>query len=314
MVLTRSALKNKDQKKETDVNELFLKGVAISTWQNSSDENLSNWTRYSYKRWPFQNFGLCLTHQGPHVGKSCDFWERYREDIELAAKIGSNTFRFSFEWGRIEPRPGQFDESAIKRFHEMLDCMEEHGIEPNATLHHFTHPIWFEDLGAFAKKQNSSYFIRYAVKVFKEFSSRIKLWATFNEPTCYIFLAYIAGMAPPGHVCNLPLAGQALSNLLDAHVDAYHAMKACPGGALAQIGLVHHHITFSSRRPGNVFHFGADWAAKWAEYWWGWDVMDHWMHTGEFEWKLPFYGTWIKHKDRRGKPPCDWWGINMYSR
>jgi beta-glucosidase len=139
MVTTRSA--SKATKKQEEGEELFLKGVAISTWQNSSDENLSNWTRYSYKRWPFQSLGLCLTHQGPHVAKSCNFWERYREDIELAAKIGSNTFRFSFEWGRIEPRPGEFDPLAIQRFHEMLDCMEEHGIEPNATLHHFTHPL-----------------------------------------------------------------------------------------------------------------------------------------------------------------------------
>ena len=29
----------------------------------------------------------------------------------------------------------------------MLDVMDELGMEPNATLHHFTHPIWFEDAG-----------------------------------------------------------------------------------------------------------------------------------------------------------------------
>jgi beta-glucosidase/6-phospho-beta-glucosidase/beta-galactosidase len=26
------------------------------------------------------------------------------------------------------------------RYHDMLDVMEAAGIEPNATLHHFTHP------------------------------------------------------------------------------------------------------------------------------------------------------------------------------
>ena len=30
------------------------------------------------------------------------------------------------------------------RYHEMLDVMDELGLEPNATLHHFTHPMWFE--------------------------------------------------------------------------------------------------------------------------------------------------------------------------
>ena len=54
--------------------------------------------------------------------------------------------------------------------------------------------------------------------------------------------------------------------------------------------------------------------ASWAEYWWGWDVVDHWMMTGEYEWKLPVWGTYIKEKDPQGKPPCDWWGVNYYSR
>jgi len=35
---------------------------------------------------------------------------------------------------------------------------------------------------------------------------------------------------------------------------------------------------------------------------------------GEFEWKLPVLGTWIRYKDPQGKPPCDWWGINYYSK
>lgn len=25
-------------------------------------------------------------------------------------------------------------------------------------------------------------------------------------------------------------------------------------------------------------------------------------------------GSWIKWADPAGKPPCDWWGINYYSR
>ena len=41
---------------------------------------------------------------------------RYREDIELAHKVGSTTFRFSFEWGRLEPVRGKFDPAAIKRY------------------------------------------------------------------------------------------------------------------------------------------------------------------------------------------------------
>lgn len=40
---------------------------------------------------------------------------RYQEDIANAKKLGCNSFRFSLEWARIEPKQGQIDHSAIKR-------------------------------------------------------------------------------------------------------------------------------------------------------------------------------------------------------
>lgn len=46
--------------------------------------------------------------------------------------------------------------------------------------------------------------------------------------------------------------------------------------------------------------------SKWMTYWWGWDIIDHWMMTGEFVYRLPVLGEWIKWKDPAGKPPCDW--------
>ncbi len=35
---------------------------------------------------------------------------------------------------------------------------------------------------------------------------------------------------------------------------------------------------------------------------------------GEFTWDLPVLGRWLHYQDPQGKPPCDWWGINYYSR
>jgi beta-glucosidase len=65
----------------------------------------------------------------------------------------------------------------------MLDYMQELGIEPNATLWHFTHPTWFENAGAWSKEENIPYFVEFSKVVFREFGKRFKLWATFNEPT-----------------------------------------------------------------------------------------------------------------------------------
>ena len=43
-------------------------------------------------------------------------------------------------------------------------------------------------------------------------------------------------------------AGRYLKNMLAAHVDAYKAMKALPGGDRARVGLVVHDMTFVPRR------------------------------------------------------------------
>lgn len=53
---------------------------------------------------------------------------------------------------------------------------------------------------------------------------------------------------------------------------------------------------------------------EWGQYWWGYDVMHDWMLTGHFEWKVPLLGRKILWQLPEGKPPCDWFGVNYYSR
>lgn len=54
----------------------FQKGVAISVWQNSGDED-SNWARYSKSRWPFLSFGVSAIRGVHNVDINTDFWNRY---------------------------------------------------------------------------------------------------------------------------------------------------------------------------------------------------------------------------------------------
>jgi hypothetical protein len=42
---------------------------------------------------------------------------------------------------------------------------------------------WFEDLGGFEREENIAVFVDWALKAVDLFGDRIKLWATFNEPT-----------------------------------------------------------------------------------------------------------------------------------
>ncbi|GIL72835.1 hypothetical protein Vretifemale_3128 [Volvox reticuliferus] len=290
----------------------FLKGVGISVWQCSGDKG-SNWSRFAKSRWPLRRLGVRAVRGHVSIEKANGFWDRYEEDIRLAADLGCTSFRFSLEWARIEPEHGKIDMEAVNRYHQMLDCMAAHGLEPNATLWHFVHPTWFEDGGGFTKEENIPAFVEYSKRCFGWFGSKIRLWATFNEPTCYLFLGWIIGISPPGHFMDLVEAGRMLGNMLKAHVAAYGAVKEMPGGERALVGLVNHHITFEPQGSGLLFAV-AKVVADWMTYWVGCNVMEHWMLTGEFVWKLPLLGVWQRWRNPEGKPPCDWWGINYYSR
>uniref|UniRef100_A0A383W4H1 Glycoside hydrolase family 1 protein n=1 Tax=Tetradesmus obliquus TaxID=3088 RepID=A0A383W4H1_TETOB len=299
----------------TGKGEVFHKGVAISMWQNSGDDD-SNWTNFIKSNFPFKAlpFGF-KRFSGKHsVLQTCpDTWNRYEEDVELAAKAGCNAFRLSIEWARIEPRKGEIDMDAVARYHAILDSMEAAGIEPNATLHHFTHPQWFEDLGGFEKAENIQHFVAWSLKAIELFGSRITFWATFNEPTCAMFLGWITGMHPPGKILACITAGKVVMHKLQAHCEAYEAIKRTAIGKSLQVGLVHHHITFLATGP-RLLRGLAAYAADWMNYWWGYELIHQWMLTGKFTWKVPLLGQWLEWQHPGGKPPCDWFGVNYYSR
>lgn len=46
----------------------------------------------------------------------------------------------------------------------------------------------------------------------------------------------------------------------------------------------------------------------------GWDVVQNWMLTGHYAWRVPLRGVVHTWQHKGGKPPMDWWGIQYYSR
>ena len=44
-------------------------------------------------------------------GKACNGYELWREDVQLAADMNLNAYRFSVEWARVEPSEGTFDKA-----------------------------------------------------------------------------------------------------------------------------------------------------------------------------------------------------------
>ena len=81
-------------------------------------------------------------------------------------ELGVNSYSFSLAWNKIESEKGKINEDALKHYDEFISELKAKGIEPMITLHHFSHPLWFEQLGAFENEENIKYFVEFSKLVF----------------------------------------------------------------------------------------------------------------------------------------------------
>lgn len=290
-----------------NVNDIVLPklcGVAMSEYQNSGATHCpdSNWAVWEKKG---TNNGHCTIHGDQKSGIACDFWNNYKSDVQLVKELGCNAFRLSVEWSKIEPREGEFNQAAIDHYRDLCDELIKNGITPMITLHHFTHPQWFEAKGAFEKEKNISYFVRFCARMFEALQDKVQLWCTINEPGPYVFQGYLHAAFPPGKLLNFNLAVQVLKNMLIAHVHVYKKLKSLPGGQKAQIGLVHQYLPFEAHSwnpiemvVGRVMSYIFN------------DVIMHFLKTGELFPLTPYLRATIP-----GAQDCnDFIGLNFYSR
>ena len=66
-------------------------------------------------------------------GRATDFWNRYQEDVALAAGLGCTMFRFSVSWARVEPQPGDFNAEALAHYGAVVAAIRAAGMEPMVT-------------------------------------------------------------------------------------------------------------------------------------------------------------------------------------
>jgi beta-glucosidase len=74
----------------------------------------------------------------------------------------------------MEPRgggAGQIDTAALDRYRTLVKALRERDIEPMVTLHHFTNPVWLEEMGGWLNPNVVAYFTRYVEQV-------VRAWAT----------------------------------------------------------------------------------------------------------------------------------------
>ncbi|MFC1845539.1 glycoside hydrolase family 1 protein [Candidatus Dependentiae bacterium] len=237
-------------------------------------------------------------------GAACDQWNRYKQDVQLIRNIHLNEYRFSIEWGNVEPEPGVFDLEVLRHYRDLCDELIANGISPAVTILHYTIPEWFAQMGGFEKEENISYFVRYAAELFEFLGDRVDLWFTFNSPSGYALPAYYKAMKPP-YKKDMQLAIEVLKNICEAHVQVYQQLKSMPGGQQAQIGLMKNIYQLDPvNLVGRVPAFMGNYLTN--------QCMYNFFTTGVFKVWIPFKVS-VKHKNPDAPRSLDFIALNYYS-
>ena len=181
-------------------------------------------------------------------GNGVDHYRRYEEDFDLLEDLHLNSFRFSIEWSRIEPKEGAWDLEAVKHYHRYVKSLKKRGITPILTLWHWTMPTWFVAKGGFEKKSNLIYFDRFVQKVAEEYGDDIRYVITLNEPNVYTSLSYLSGEWLPNMKKPL-VALKVYRNLVRAHRRASAIIKRLEPAM--QVGVALHMSNNQSKRSRN---------------------------------------------------------------
>jgi beta-glucosidase len=137
-----------------------------------------------------------LEHVTPTVfaepsGPACDGYARWRDDVDLVAGMGLTAYRFSVEWARVQPAPGEFDAAELDHYEAIVDRCLERGLAPVVTYNHFTCPHWFAARGGWLDPGAPEAFARYCDRVTERFGDRIAVAVTLNEPDLPRLLSWL---------------------------------------------------------------------------------------------------------------------------
>ncbi|HYF04089.1 MAG TPA: GH1 family beta-glucosidase [Patescibacteria group bacterium] len=144
-----------------------------------------------------------FTNEGKraHANISCDFYNKYRDDLRLMRSLNIRNFRFSLSWPRMIPNgTGMLNMKGIDFYNRLIDECLELGIEPWITLYHWDLPQALEDKGGWTNRDIIGWFSEYTEVCARSFGDRVKHWMVLNEPMVFLSTGYMLGMHAPGRM------------------------------------------------------------------------------------------------------------------
>ncbi|MFD4830504.1 glycoside hydrolase family 1 protein [Streptomyces uncialis] len=199
----------------------FLWGASTSAHQIEGNNTNSDW-------WLFEHM------DNPYIkepsGDACDSYHRWPEDMDLLAELGFTDYRFSIEWARIEPAPGEFSRAAIAHYRRTVEGALARGLRPLVTLHHFTAPRWFTEGGGWAAAGSDELFARFLAAAAPIYATGVTHVCTINEPNMLasmatLYKAHLSGDQLPTFGPTTP-DGATAEALVRAHGRAVETVKS----------------------------------------------------------------------------------------
>ncbi|HLD81728.1 MAG TPA: glycoside hydrolase family 1 protein [Patescibacteria group bacterium] len=222
--------------KERVFPENFLWGSAISAYQTEGGNVYSDWYFWEEKGKTVQ------------LSKSCsDSYHRLVQDIDYLTELNQNAFRLSVEWSRIEPKESVLIVHELDHYRTILQTLKTRKIKVFLTIHHFTNPQWFSELGGWTQKKNIDHYLRFVQLLVDEFKDYVDFWITFNEPMIYAQNAFREGIFPPGKRSHW-MFRRVVKNMILAHRRAYkiiHTRATNP-----KVGIAKNNQHFIPYGPG----------------------------------------------------------------
>lgn len=275
----------------------LLLGVSTAATQIEGGDVNSNWNDW-YRQ------GKIKDGTDPATGN--DHWEKWEEDVNLMAQMGIRIYRFGIEWARLVPAPGQVNEEAVARYRQELMALKAHNIQPLLTIHHFTNPMWFENLGGFTKQENLHYYLELVELTADRFGDLVSDYITINEPNVYATNSFFFGMWPPAKT-SLADTIKVMENMVYCHIKAYHILhekRKSMGYTDTKVGVANHLRVFAPKNEKNPWHKTC---AKLNAYLFQGALLKA-MSLGEFSFPLRNFAHLPKGEY------SDFNGVNYYSR
>jgi beta-glucosidase len=200
--------------------EGFVWGVATSSHQIEGGNFNNDWWA-----WEHDPASGCAEPSGD----ACDSYIRWETDVDTVASLGLGAYRFSLEWSRIEPAPGEYSTAALAHYRSICTRCLELGLEPVVTFHHYTLPRWLADRGGWEAADAPECFARFVARAGGYLGDVIGRACTINEPNVIGVMGYTMGEFPPGVKDELGRHLAVNDTLVRAHRLAVDALRSGPG-------------------------------------------------------------------------------------